>query len=313
MTTPEEKSSPREQYNELVNLTQQYLRQTFSSNAWETATPEGFAFFKKYALEQRVTANTAKANRPIETHTHQAVPNNAPPISRPVTPIAPAINTQMQAQEMKPSKPAQEFVKDPALSKSTLDEHKSAKTPKKPFELEPFQSAITGDLSDIRNLLKQHFPSQTLLENPLEEEKKQSNEHWLEESMAAEVLILSNHLLPRHQTLLNNLLTAIKQKGFTGCIVPVHQVEQNNLWKTLLGSKHVRLFIANDQLISSISELSQQYHPPSIKNKVPQLNTTPLCLLGDLSSYLREPTLKLPLWNAIIQLLKLGCVPKRLN
>lgn len=294
----------REQYTELLTLARQYLLQHYEAKATKVTDLDTYMFFKRCAQQQR-EQNAQKQNIPplistpvpAASHTTTASkqelpkptsialkPNSTPPISsHQPNPEHKAVSSQAKVQpKKKTSQPNQ------------------TGTSKALFALEPLPPTPMIDLSDIRQIVAERFPTQKIL-NEIPSDAVARIKESLGETSPPEVLILSFSKEPKQQAFLMNVAKAIQLLlKLNAQVISATQWEQEAQWDQQLNSSSLRLVIANDDGMRALPKFMQHYHEESNSAKC-YAGKVPLCLLSDIALYFKEPKLKLSLWKTLLR------------
>lgn len=292
----------RDEYLELVSLTKQYILQEKKSTDWVESESETYQYFKKQALEKKgqVVAPVAPP-APVVAKPAPAFTVPKPPVVSPPEPV-------QSPQQIKPivqevvipivSAPVVETPPAPKVEAKTVAKKGSS------FELEPFGPPPVHDLGDLRKIVLEKFPQQQILDEPPSDlAARQINGAWQKQASSIAVLILSFNEPPKQKAFLANLAKAINVTIAPAVVVNAHKFEAEKSWGDVLKSADLKLVIATDYGIYALPELMKHYRdqPREAKHF---LDKTPLCLLSDLSIYLKEPRLKPSLWKAILHTLE---------
>lgn len=154
------------------------------------------------------------------------------------------------------------------------------------------------DDRDLHQLLAKIAPEIRLYPScPSDKEAKRIAQNWKIKNTAAPITIIMNNETSSEKKFLFNLAKAI-HAHFDECrVVEIKEMQEGDLWSHL---SHTRLLIAQDTTIWGQSVLRKLYH--AIPNKSEHfIENTPLFLMPALSLYLREPSLKKSLWQALSQ------------
>ena len=274
-------------YAELTALTRQYILQEHEPTDWVESASETYHYFKRLALEKKEVTTPPQ------------------PVAKPaiVLPSKPLIIAEQSPPPQKPSPPPQPPVEN-IPPPPPVTEVKSLPKKKPPFELEPFGTPPIHDLHDLQKIISEKFPQQQIIETPPSDLiARQINGAWQKQSSAIAVFILSFNEPPQQKAFLANLAKAINLLLAPAIVVNAHKLENEKGWETALKSPDLKLIIATDYGVYALPELMKHYkdQPREAKH---YLGSTPLCLLSDISIYLKEPKLKPSLWKAILHTLK---------
>ncbi|EFB40418.1 MULTISPECIES: hypothetical protein [Parachlamydia] len=276
------------QFADLLTLTQLYVFQEHQLKDWTLAESQAFTYFKKRAQSQKeakLSPKTAPINPsftplPIAATTPQAPPKKKPLLSA------------ILAKEENKTTLAKESEASPA--KTQAEWHLELPPTPTADSFEPFHAAF-----------QKLFPARTLTTHiPDDAEARQKKELWKLPQSSPAVIILSFGEPSKLSLFLQNLAKAIEH------LVPqpveirsAFSIEALNEWSALFQSQDLRLIIATDAGIQSCPQLIPFYRETQ-KQSRHYLDRIPLLLLSDLSLYLKEPKLKLSLWQVLCEMLK---------
>lgn len=300
------------QYRELIALAQLYLLENHALKERILVDSQTFNFFKAEANLRKTKASQAprlSSEPPSEKINRAALPahpNGPPPETLPVQPSKPpqTLPLDLPSFPVAPPKKINEIPKKPAPS-AAITEKQPIKTSKKKselFTLEPMLESASSDFSEIRKIVTERFSTLTLLDDiPSDAGARKINNAWQAEIVISEVVILSFNEAFKQKAFLNNMAWAICQHLAPASVLSAQKFELDG-WNALLQAKELRLIIASDYAIHAMPGLMKHYREAQKQGKF-YLDKVPLCLLSDLSLYLKEPHLKLPLWKAICDML----------
>lgn len=287
----------KEQYAELVALAQLYLLQEHPSGSWLTADSDTFNYFKRYALQTQ-----QKRSAPTPPPRQQPSPEAVPAIEQTTAPVESAA-PHTHKQPPTPPAPA-DTPKDPVLTPPTRlmkDPLNTAgptkKAPKEVstgFILEPLTEIPTLNDSELKKAFLERFPFVNWLEVPVKDL------HTAEASpqTAANIVILLYSEAGKTLAFMHNLAKAIQLTTGNVEVISASQIEAENGWEEFLKSKKLRLIITSYGGAQSLPGL-MTYAKESPKQGNHYFGKVPACLLSDVNIYLKEPQLKLPLWQSI--------------
>ena len=98
---------------------------------------------------------------------------------------------------------------------------------------------------------------------------------------------------------------AIEKLGYSIKFCPALKVEREKEWGNILKAPHFKLIISESSGLHLLQDL-KKHHREEQKLARHYLNQSPLILLSDISFYLKEPSFKISLWQAIKELLSLS-------
>lgn len=271
------------QFAELITMTRMHLLQEFQISDRIDADPETYLHFKQHALQQKKPQPTSPAptapiplkHVPIKAHT-----------SSPVLPSNPV--------EKKPIVKTPETIQQIPTSPEPIKT--SPKEPKGPFQLEPFAQPIEADFNDLKKIIAERYPNQPLKDKlPCDAHAKAIKDEWQKEILIPSVLILSFTDLPQHLDFLNSLAMAIGKQLAPASVFSADRLENDKGWESILSKDSLRLIIASGHSLNSNKEL-MKHHREAPKEAKHYLGKIPLFLLADISVYIKNPRLKIPLW-----------------
>ena len=307
----------RKKYLELIALTRQFLLDEYHPKDQLLTNSDTHYFFC-----DRVKALPSVNKTPIN------IPSNTPAISFTNTPLAqpmrltpippmqepPSAKPQIPIAHntVKPLPPSPEPVKTPSLkaadtvnspnkleTKPMTDSSAKTQSGFRPFTLEPNTPSPLFEAHEMKNLMKKVHPQCPIHEYiPSDDQAKKIKNAWQMEVKIPSVVLLSFTNQKSHLTFLHNLAHAINQHLGTAQVISGSKWEQENKWDQLLESKELRLVIASDHGLYLLPNLMKNYKEAP-KNAKHFLRKTPLVLLSDISSYLKEFQLKPLLWRTI--------------
>lgn len=291
----------KEQYTELLALTQLFLLREDSSQTMRYADPSTHAFFQKWGtspLKQKETqpqvplrATTLPPNpdprppeRPSPKPDYVPTPPKPDPMVPPIQPdpITPPMQPEPTQPPIVQQRPPQAETKASAL-----------------FKLEPLLTPPVFDKRDSWQSMQTLFPQLELREKiPNDTLAQKMKKSWEKEQSIPPVILLSFHDAEPHLTFLKNLAQAISLRLAPARVLSALKIEKEQQWNTVLASSDLRLVISSDYGLYLQPHLMRHYR------EIPQqgkhfLNQVPLLLLSDLALYLKQPQLKALLWRAI--------------
>ena len=147
--------------------------------------------------------------------------------------------------------------------------------------------------------IKQHFPGIAVMESPPDDKvAHQVANKWKQATGIPDIAILSYREAPKEREFLGNVAKAICNQIAPSSVLSAVEIEHQDKWKKLLSAPNLKLIITCEKSMHSLS-LMMKHH--NTKTSRQYLDKTPLLLLSNVSLYLRDPSLKLSLWNAICQ------------
>jgi hypothetical protein len=304
------------QYAELLKLTQEHLLQEFKSDQRLYAESETYEYFRQQALRAKGLASPNKAQSPQSPQASITnITNNTPSNSQPQALLTsiPLTAASGHAPQKTPEVPkkmesplAQTEFQTSISEQSSLEKPLEVTAKKFPsaknFILEPLANTTPPHFNELRKAAEEtssHFKF-------LSEVPSDSNVHLSPETVSKRpitVAILSFNEPPKQHALLVNLARALEVYDEQLEIISAFKTEADNNWNSLLKNPSLRLVIASSHFMESCP-LLHKYYRESAKQAKHYLGDKPLLLLSDISFYLKEPKLKLSLWEAIKALLK---------
>lgn len=273
----------KEEYAELIALTQLYLLREYSLNDKQVADPQTYAFFKQILPKEVIPRSPVQppivkqAAKPTMTlpPSSPSPPPSLPPVEPPPEPTKP---------EPQPEKP---IAASTNIKKSYL------------IALEPLLNSNPLDCKEIKQIFKEQLPQHPILEEiPSDQAAKKIKQAWQIEQNIPPIIILSFNEQEKSRAFLHAMADAISRHLAPARVLSGPQIEKEKKWDVILKAKDLRLVIASDYGLYLLPELMKCYKetPKQAKHYLYQ---TPLLLLSDLTLYLKEPQLKPLLWKAI--------------
>ena len=280
--------SAKQQYRELLALTQLYLLQEHRLDQRIFSESSSYAYFKELALQRRQQkAPVGAAITPKKI---------TPPLVKPITPPAPPPAPPLPKEIVTPkpiaaAPPPPPQAPTPKVEAPPPPKHQPTPPASSFFELQPMAAPIPQDLSEIRNLIQKEFPQLALLEQPPSDAiAKQQMSQWKLDNEPPAVMILTFNETDKPLELLKNIAKAIQLTIGTVKLISAEAIEREKGWVSLQ-SPELRLVITSDYGIYSLTELMKHYKEDARRNRR-FLDAVPLLLLPDLSVYMKEPLLK---------------------
>lgn len=273
--------TPKEQFSELLSLTQLYLTREFQLDDKEFLNKQSFRDLKKKmsGTAEPVIKKPEPIQVPISLPIKEAViPQKL--IERPLESIT---------RKMKVPAPIQSAPPPPPVV--TEEKHFVPDLPQAP-------PASTIDLS-YKEILKEHFPQLVLSDSiPTDHVAKREKDAWMAKQQILPVAILAFYEDAPSMALLKNIAKAINLRLAPAKVLNGIELEKEQQWETVLSNPDLRFVISGDYGLYLQPGLMKHYHQDP-KTGTHYLNRTPLLLLSDISLYLKKPELKALLWNAI--------------
>lgn len=278
-------NSIKEQYAELVALTQLFLLREFSIKDKQITDPQTYTFFKTQLPKEPIQCPSIQ---PVSIKTTPPKPTVN---SMPLTPPSPIASLPPITPPPEPAKPEPQIEKPiapaPMIKKNSV------------IAFEPLPHPVPVDFHEIKQIFKEHFSHYPILEEiPSDQQAKTIKNAWQIEQNIPPIIILSFNEQEKSRAFLHAIADAISRHLAPARVLSGPQIEKEKKWDLVLKSKELRLVIASDYGLYLLPELMKCYKeaPKQAKHYLYQ---TPLLLLSDLTLYLKEPQLKPLLWKAI--------------
>lgn len=287
--------SIKEQYAELLALTKQHLHDEYSTQQFITISQESHKHFSKVVTLPPAAQRSTATPHPMPSPTINPTPQPKQ-----------AIEQKSQPAEIKPIIHPDASVPTPQQTPDkSINEVPPKTTSAEPFfTLHPLGAPSGADFKEIKQIITQHLPDYPTIDNiPDDQEARKINVSWKQAQTVPDILILAFNDSEKQQLFLHNIASAISLCLAPARVVLANKIEQEQGWKEILTSKHLRLVITSDYGIYTLPEL-MKYFKEQTKQGKHLLGNVPLLLLSDLSLYLKEPQLKPLLWRAICAELK---------
>ncbi|MEI8124919.1 MAG: hypothetical protein WCG42_04130 [Parachlamydiaceae bacterium] len=300
-------SPTQDQYRELVALTQLYLFQEHTVSDRVFDAPETFEYFLKQAQKKNVNTVPEQKQTPPSTNPPQStyIPKASPSPTISKTNVSTAtqeINLPVSSQAS--PKPIPEQKKPEAIKIETVVAPVTSSPNKKTFfTIETPPPPKDVEMSDLKKIINEQLPHLQLIgQVPDDGEARHLPTLKQEAQRNADIILITLNEPPEHALFLSNIGKALEVYGFSIKTVSGITIEREKGWNTLLESSGLKLVIANNGSLYTLSEM-QKHHKETQKPARHYLGKHPLLLLSDLSFYLKEPALKSSLWHAIRELL----------
>lgn len=321
---------------ELISLTRQYLLQEFSYQEKLYSSIEEYTYFRDYAIRQQsIQKNLSQTSNKIISPKSLADPESkvkegsgvysknisiaSPSPEMPKRPSIPTLDvlekqvflTSKLVTSKLESSPKEESIGE--KEKTVKEEKVLLKEDKKTasevtffIPAQPTEQSPTGT-HEMRQLIKSVHPKLTLLEViPDDAEARAIAMQWKYPKecvvkASSDVLMIIFDDVPEHLTFLNNIEKAIIGLGYKVNMIIAEKIKSEKEWEVIL-SDSTRIVLATHSRMQSFPDLFKYYQEiPSGENLNSKcyLNKIPVLPLYDLSRYLQEPPLKIPLWKAI--------------
>lgn len=258
-------SSAREQYSELLALTQIFLLQEYTSKEWIFSDSEAFRYFK--ALEE--------SKRQENKQKPQIIPKSeAAPPEKPVRPPEPPKITPepvvVKEDKIEPIKPV------------VMEEKKEPQKSKQVFVPEPLAKAKEIDLSDMRAAVSNAMPQVKIADTP-------------KAASSPSIVLLALGETGEELLFLHNVASAIDRLLKPAEVVTLAKKEREAAWKALLNRPGLSWIIAFGEEV---------YTLPGIVKGKQKIGEISLLIQPAASAILRDPNQKTALWKLLKQILK---------
>lgn len=298
-------TSPKEQYAALLSLTKHYLLQEYQPKDNIFSDQETYTYFRNQ-VSHRNEAPTAPIAQKQTTPPAPPMPKSLPPIPPPAQSLPKIIEVQppgtdkpriTESPKVVPPKTSAPVPSSPSASKE------SGSTAESRFKLELPPPPSPADFSELRRIIQEKHPRLSLIDSiPDDAAAKTQAALWKHPQKIPQILIFGVNEQPKQIAFLENLAKALTLHGFQTQVVNALKIERDQQWQTFLNAQELKLFIGSDVGFNRLPALQKVYKHDS-KKGFHYLGNRPLFLLSDISFYLKEPALKLSLWNALKQLL----------
>ncbi|NGX33767.1 MAG: hypothetical protein K1060chlam1_00108 [Candidatus Anoxychlamydiales bacterium] len=153
---------------------------------------------------------------------------------------------------------------------------------------------------DIKKSIEQKFPNISILKEPIDDKiAKQKSQKYKLKNISSTITILAYKEDEKLYRFLEKLSTSLSVYFYPSKVVSAYLIEKEDNWDDFLKSD-ISLIISSDYTIFELKRLRTYYREnPSKGEKF--LKDIPLFLLPDIFLYLKEPTLKASLFNALKQ------------
>lgn len=286
-------------YIELLSGIKSYIGQEYPHSGAVVANPDNFNYFKAQALRAapgpKSTAPTVsiqviepKTVTPL--HAAPTLPQTVKPTAAPLLiAVKDALISAPQASDLhleKKVEKAEKVILERSLNREQPDIQKAS------------------DFNELRKLWQQQCPQVPLIDIiPSDEKSKIISERWRSRSSSPGVVLLYFSENSREKAFLTNIAAAISLHFVSAEVMSASKIEADRTWAQLVGSPSLRLLIAQHHSFETLPELSKIYREDTARGHH-TLGRIPLFLLSDLSLYMREPKLKISLWQTLCQKLE---------
>jgi len=275
-------SNAREQFSELVALTEIYLLQEYSCKDWMYSDSDCFKFFKTLEESRRQESMSKEKPKSAPPPSLEKVPQKvvAPAIPKPVAIPAPPpqpIKTAPEPIALKEEK--KEPPKEVQVTPKIIPEPKSVFVP------EPLSKPKEVDLADMRAAVASAMPQVKIAETP--------KAPPLASQPSAVLLALGE--TGEELLFLHNVASAIDRLLRSAEVVSLPKKEREAAWKALASRPGLSWIVAFGEEV---------YTLPGISKGQQKIGTVSLLLQPSALTILRDPNQKAALWTLLKQLLK---------
>lgn len=303
-------NSIQQQYVELAALTRRYLLQEHNPEERLYSDAATYTYFREYAARRAASATVQLTPAPVQQKENILKPPSPVPAAQPAERAAaaptilqtpkPQIKVAATHKEVPQQAPPSQKKASPEIA-----EPESGKTSKTNalFTPDPSSTFETADCTEIRKILSERQPSLKFIDKiPNDAEAKKIARSWEQQQVVPHVLLLSFDESHKQATFLENLRLAIETLGVSAKVLNAARIENGKGWEFFLKSKELHLVIASSCHIDTSPQL-KKFYKETTKQPRHALCDTPLFLLPDIASYLKEPSLKPLLWRALKDLI----------
>ncbi|NGX33134.1 MAG: hypothetical protein K1060chlam4_01195, partial [Candidatus Anoxychlamydiales bacterium] len=153
---------------------------------------------------------------------------------------------------------------------------------------------------DIKKSIERIFPNISILEKPIDDKvAKQKSQKYKLKNISSTITILAYKEDEKFYRFLEKLSTALSVYFYPSKVVSAYLIEKENNWSDFL-TNDISLIISSDYTVFELPHLRALYKENPSKGEK-SLKDIPLFLLPDIFLYLKEPSLKKSLFNALKQ------------
>lgn len=270
-------------YRELLSLTQTLILSEFTPTSSFPTDLETYDFFKQFTAHKQVNKGNS---------TFQIVQNQNPPKNfQAQAPVPQKANTPIEEIQ----KPEHLQVQKIAESLPPSSIYSKNKSQNSILKLEPITEPKQLDYNSLKVEFKNLFPNLVLQDSiPDDSEARKINQQWKNQSLSPQVILLFFDETPDQKAFLQKVTDAITQKLVPASLFSAYAIEKQNKWENMFKIQGVKLIIAPDYGIYLLPSLMHHY-----REFQRTLGGIPILLLTDISLYLKQPSLKAALWQAI--------------
>jgi len=182
------------------------------------------------------------------------------------------------------------------LIKDGLDKERESKK----VIIEEKPKIFEDDFTDIKKSMGKLFPHISMLKEPIDDKTaKQKSQKYKLKNISSSITILAYKEDEKLYRFLEKLSISLSIYFYPSKVVSAYLIEKENSWDNFL-NEDISLIISSDYTIFELKNLRSFYKENPSKNEK-FLKNIPLFLLPDIFLYLKEPTLKKSLFNALKQ------------
>jgi hypothetical protein len=280
-------ASFKEQFNELIQLTELYLLQEYKMDDRIKAAPENFSYFKQQAALRKKDPSRHERIAPASRQapsSSSAQAAAAPPLPK-TNPEFPKPPVKEMQRDIKPEpSPSKKIDLKPIEPAITLE--------KDPLKLEPMLPAKLRDFSELRHIIKEQ-----VLHLKISEEIRTPKI-----IPAIDVIVLFLACTPAGETLLNNITKAINLQLAPAKLLEASSMELNREWEQFLNPSSLKLIVIPQSDLSQLPSLSKLCKNNS--KGLLLINGIPALLIPDPEQLNNDPLLKQNVWNSLKKIFK---------
>lgn len=256
----------QDQFQQLIELTLQYIKEEYNSGTSILCGDESYPFFKGLSPPKVKKIPDPKLNQ-------------KPPVQ-----IGASLSTKRV-----PSAQVKEII--PAKKIDIAPQEPITKQPSDPFP------------EDIKKQVEKHLPYIKIIKSiPSDEGAQILASAWKHPCAKGTVLLFSFTPSPTEKSFLSNIKKAIESR-FCSCeIIDVKEWEDKKEWNRFFILYKPRLILGDPNLFQTKNLLP--FYKENAVSKQMFLNSHPFMLLKPLSTYLDTPEHKKSLWNHLCSILK---------
>ncbi|MFT4551692.1 MAG: hypothetical protein ACI9S8_000308 [Chlamydiales bacterium] len=281
-------SSLQKEFSEVLALAKQFLEQTPQEESFVFSTPSNAQYFRELAKSMPITSDPVDRQRQsLQKNSFDSPAPPPPPPKAPVPEDPPKSQNFFHGKVKKEKSPKKES-------------NPSKETGTHPFfKLVPVDAGPPDPLDDMMSAIKKYFPGIDVVETPPDDKlAHQIANKWKQVTGIPDIAILSYRDSPKEKEFLGNVAKAVSNQIAPSSVLSAVEIEHQDKWKKLLSAPNLKLVITNEKGMHSLS-LMMKHHHLNNNNSRQYLGKVPILLLSSISLYLRDPSLKSSLWNAI--------------